>query len=191
MAGRLGKTLLELGGNNSIIVTENADLELTTHAIVFGAVGTAGQRCTTTGRLIVHKDIAPQLTKRLIKDYGQIPMGDSLEEGILLGPLINGQSVENMVNAVGRAKADGGELLAGGKPRPGIRPNFVEPTLIKIPTQSEIVKEETFAPILYLMEYESLDDAIALHKGCAARVVKCRLYQQLVSSRTIFIGTWL
>ena len=165
VAGRLGKSLLELGGNNGIIVTEDADLELATRAILFGAVGTAGQRCTSTRRLIVHKSIAPQLAERLVKAYGQIPMGNPLEDGVLLGPLINRESVGKMVNAIERAKEEGGELLTGGSPRPEKGPNFVEPAIIKMPNQSEIVKEETFAPILYLLEYEALDEAVALHNG--------------------------
>jgi aldehyde dehydrogenase (NAD+) len=165
VAGRLGRTLLELGGNNGIIVTEDADLDLATRAILFAAVGTAGQRCTTARRLIVHKNVAPELTRRLVNAYEQVPMGDPLKEGTLLGPLISTQAVAKMMAAIEQAKTEGGEVVTGGKPRPDIGPNFVEPTIIKMPAQTDIVKEETFAPILYVMVYEDLDEALAMHNG--------------------------
>ena len=165
VAGRLGKLLLELGGNNGIIVAEDADLDLATRAILFAAVGTAGQRCTTARRLIVHKNVAAEVTNRLVKAYQQIPMGNPLQDGVLLGPLITHRAVEQMIAAIEQAKAEGGEVLTGGKARPDVGPNFVEPTIIKMPTQTDIVKEETFAPILYVIEYEELEDAIALHNG--------------------------
>ncbi len=163
VAGRLGRTILELGGNNGIIVTEQADLELATRAILFGAVGTAGQRCTSTRRIIAHRSIAPHLTERLVKAYRQVPLGDPLAEGTLMGPLATPQAVEQMMAALERAKAEGGEVLVGGRVRPDVGPQFVEPTIVKMPTQSDIVKEETFAPILYIIEYEEFEEAMALH----------------------------
>ncbi len=163
VAGRLGRSLLELGGNNAIIVDQTADLDLATRALLFGAVGTAGQRCTSTRRLIAHRAIADDLAGRLVKAYQQVPIGDPLQEGVLMGPLVNEKAVANMLRAVQQAQADGGQLLTGGRARPDLGPNFVEPAIIKMPAQTEIVRTETFAPILYLLEYEALDEAIALH----------------------------
>jgi aldehyde dehydrogenase (NAD+) len=163
VAGRLGRTILELGGNNAIIVSEDADVELAARAILFGAVGTAGQRCTTTRRIIAHKAIAPTLTERLVKAYRQVPLGDPLAAGTLLGPLVTSEADTQMMAAVAQAQAEGGEVLVGGQPRPEVGPNFVEPTIIKMPGQTPIVKEETFAPILYIMEYDTLEEALSLH----------------------------
>jgi aldehyde dehydrogenase (NAD+) len=165
VARRLGKTILELGGNNAIIVTKDADLDLAVRAIVFGSVGTAGQRCTSTRRILMHKSISSELTRRLNSAYAQAikRIGNPLDSKTLVGPLSNSNAVEKMKQAIAQAKRDGGKILIGGKPRPDIGANFVEPTLIAMPSQSEIVKRETFAPILYLMEFENLDEAIAMH----------------------------
>lgn len=163
VARRFGRTILELGGNNAIIVTEQADLDLATRAILFGAVGTAGQRCTTTRRIIMHKSIGKELTERLIHAYKQVRIGDPLDDSTLMGPLVTKMAVEEMCKALEQAKAQGGEILIGGKLRPDLGPQFVEPTIVKMPTQTEIVKRETFAPILYLMEYETLEEAIRIH----------------------------
>ncbi|MFC1465689.1 MAG: aldehyde dehydrogenase family protein [Candidatus Brachytrichaceae bacterium NZ_4S206] len=165
VARRLGRTILELGGNNAIIVTEDADLDLAVRAIVFGAVGTAGQRCTTTRRLIVHKSIAPELIHRLQHAYAQAAerLGDPLAPDTLVGPLVTPQAVQRYCEALQEALAQGGEVLAGGRARPDIGPNFVEPTLIRMPWQTPVVRRETFAPILYLVEYETLDHAIYLN----------------------------
>ena len=165
VAKRLGRVILELGGNNGIIVAEDANLDLAVRAILFGAVGTAGQRCTTTRRLIVHKSIAAELTERLVNAYRQVPIGDPLQEGILMGPLIHEQAVENMMAALETARANGGEVVCGGRRLPELGPTFVEPTIVKMPQQIPLVCDETFAPILYIMEYESLDEAIAIHNG--------------------------
>jgi aldehyde dehydrogenase (NAD+) len=165
VARRLGHTILELGGNNAIVVTEDADLTLTTRAILFAAVGTAGQRCTTTRRIIMHRSIAADLTERLKQAYSQVTIGNPLEEGILMGPLVNEQAVTDMFAALERVKAEGGEILAGGHRLSDKGACFVEPTMVKMPHQAPMVCEETFAPILYLMEYETLDEAIALHNG--------------------------
>ncbi|GAB4526834.1 MAG: aldehyde dehydrogenase family protein [Anaerolineales bacterium] len=162
VAARLGRSILELGGNNAIIVTPSADLDLAERAILFAAAGTAGQRCTTNRRLIVHKRVAGELISRLVKAYRQIPIGDPMASGTLMGPLINRKAVENMLAAIEQARAAGGEVLTGGHARPDLGPNFVEPAIIKMPQQLPLVCEETFAPILYVMEYEDLNEAIAL-----------------------------
>ncbi len=163
VARRFGRSILELGGNNAIIVADDADLDLATRAIVFGAVGTAGQRCTTTRRIIVQRAIAPRLTERLVQAYAQVRLGDPLEANTLMGPLVNGSAVEEMFDAIAQAKAQGGEVLCGGKMRADLGPQFVEPAIIRMPAQTDIVKRETFAPILYLLEYDALDEALRIH----------------------------
>ena len=165
VSSRFGRTILELGGNNAIIVTDGVDMDMATRAILFGAVGTSGQRCTSTRRIIAHKDVSETLTTRLIHAYEQIPIGDPLAEGTLMGPLVNGSAVEGMFAALERAKAEGGEILYGGEMLPELGPNFVKPTIVKMPAQTEIVKEETFAPILYLMDYENMEQALEIHNG--------------------------
>lgn len=162
---RLGRALLELGGNNAIIVHEDADLDLAVRAITFAALGTAGQRCTTTRRLIVHRNVKAALLERLIRAYAQARerMGDPLAEGTLIGPLAAPRYVEAFLAAVAQAKAEGGKVLFGGRTRPELGPNFVEPTIIEMPWQTPIVRKETFAPILYVVEYDTLERAIALN----------------------------
>jgi len=163
VARRFGKTILELGGNNAIIVAEDVDLDMAVRAILFGAVGTAGQRCTTTRRVIMHKSIAKNLTERIARAYKQVPIGNPLEEGILMGPLVNKAAVEDMFAALEKVKEQGGEVIYGGKRLPEKGEQFVEPTIVKMPSQTEIVHQETFAPILYFLEYENIDEAIKLH----------------------------
>jgi aldehyde dehydrogenase (NAD+) len=165
VAGRFGRTILELGGNNAIIVADDADLSLAVRAILFGAVGTAGQRCTSTRRIIAHTSILPELSRRLVDSYRQVRLGDPLDPSTLMGPLVAGSSIEDMMDAIQQAKQDGGEVLFGGHPRPDLGGNFVEPTIIRMPRQTDIVRRETFAPVLYLLGYETLDEAIALHNG--------------------------
>ena len=164
VARRFGRTILELGGNNAIIVTDGADLEMAVRAILFGAVGTAGQRCTTTRRIIVHESLEQELTSRLIDAYAQVRIGDPLDDATLMGPLVNGTAVEAMLDAMAQAQAEGGKLLYGGKVLQAGQ-NFVQPAIIKMPGQTEVVMHETFAPILYLLTYEQLEDAMALHNG--------------------------
>ena len=163
VAGRFGRTILELGGNNAILVTEDAHLDLAVRAILFGAVGTAGQRCTSTRRLIVHRAIASALTERLAAAYAQVRIGEPLEAGVLMGPLVVPQAVVDMFAAIDDAIADGGVVVAGGRRRPDLGPNFVEPTIIRMPAQTTVVRRETFAPILYILEYDTIDEAIRLH----------------------------
>ena len=164
VAERLGKSLLELGGNNAIIVDESANLDLAVPAIVFGAVGTAGQRCTTTRRVLVHHSRAAELERRLIAAYGQVRIGDPLEPDTLMGPLIDTGAVARYQRAIAAAQDQGGTLLCGGKilQRPG---NFVEPAIVRATAQMPIVATETFAPILYLLSYQSFDEAVALHNS--------------------------
>jgi aldehyde dehydrogenase (NAD+) len=164
VADRLGRTLLELGGNNGILVMDDADLDLALRAVLFAAVGTAGQRCTTTRRLFLQKGIAADMKRKLVEAYRSIRVGDPLEAGTLMGPLIDEHAVENMMKALERVKAEGGKILAGGHriDRPGF---WVEPTLVEAGAQMPITCEETFAPILYVFEFDDLDEAIAIHNS--------------------------
>ena len=159
---RFGKSILELGGNNCIIVDESADMDLVVPAIVFGAVGTAGQRCTSTRRVIIHDSIYEDLKKRLISAYKQVSIGDPLEKDTLMGPLVNENAVNDFSNAIERAIENGGEVLYGGTTIEGSG-NFVTPTIVSAENDWNIVQEETFAPVLYLMKYNSFDDAIFMH----------------------------
>jgi len=161
VADRLGKCLLELGGNNAIIVDEFANLELAVPAIVFGAVGTAGQRCTSTRRVFVHESRAEELERHLVAAYRQVRIGNPLETGTLMGPLIDSAAVERFEAAVKTAVDCGGKLLTGGRRIAGPG-HFVEPTILRARAEWEIVRTETFGPILYLIPYGSLDEAIAL-----------------------------
>ncbi|MEZ4861732.1 MAG: aldehyde dehydrogenase family protein [Caldilineaceae bacterium] len=163
VASRLGRTILELGGNNGIIVTAEANLDLAVRAIVFGAVGTAGQRCTSTRRIIAHASIMDELCDRLVRAYKTVPIGDPMAAGTLMGPLISARAVENMQAALAQVQTDGGALLIGGGLLPEKGPHFVEPAIVRMTRQSPLVCEETFAPILYVMAYDDLDEAIALH----------------------------
>jgi aldehyde dehydrogenase (NAD+) len=165
---RLGRSLLELGGNNAIIVTPSADLKLAVRAILFGAVGTAGQRCTTTRRLIIHESVYTKLTRRLENAYAQVQIGNPLESGTLMGPLIDFSAVENLKNAIDAVKQHGGRVLCGGKRLSGAAyPGglYVTPCIVEAENAWSIVQHETFAPILYVMSYRTLDEAIALHNA--------------------------
>ncbi len=164
VAARMGKSLLELGGNNAIIADQFANLDLVVAATVFGAVGTAGQRCTTTRRLFVHESIEKELTRRLVGAYEQVRIGDPLDPETLMGPLCDASSVARYKAAVAAAKAAGGDILTGGNPieRDGY---FVEPTIVRARNDWEIVQNETFAPILYLIPFKTLAEAITMHNG--------------------------
>lgn len=163
VASRFGRTILELGGNNAIIVASDADLEMAVRAILFGAVGTAGQRCTTSRRIIVHRDIAAELAARLQHAYRQVRIGDPLDADTLMGPLVEPAAVEEMFETLDRALKDGGEIISGGTRLPDLGPNFVQPTIVKMPSQTDIVRKETFAPILYMLEYETIEEALQIH----------------------------
>jgi aldehyde dehydrogenase (NAD+) len=163
---RLGRSLLELGGNNAIIVTRTADLDLAMRAILFGAVGTAGQRCTTTRRIILHHSLYGTLTRRLLNAYQQVPIGNPLQPGTLMGPLINTRAVQDMQNALAAVRQQGGQILYGGEPLKGAKyPGgcYVRPCLVAALHNLKIIHDETFAPILYLITYRTLDQAIAYH----------------------------
>jgi aldehyde dehydrogenase (NAD+) len=164
VAGRLGRSLLELSGNNAMILSPSADLELAVRAILFSAVGTSGQRCTTLRRLIVHKSIAKTVVERLERAMKTLSIGDPREVGVHLGPLVDEAAVHAYEQAIEQAKREGGELIAGGgraetAPTSGF---YVKPALICMPEQTRVVKEETFAPILYVIAYDTLEEAIAM-----------------------------
>ena len=163
VAKRLGKSILELGGNNAIIVDETASMDLVVPAIVFGAVGTAGQRCTSTRRIIAHKSIFNDLNDKLVSAYKQVRIGDPLKDDTLMGPLIDANAVSDYSKAIQAAVSEGGEVLCGGKVLDFNSGSYVEPTIIKVKPNFNIVKEETFAPILYVMEYDNLNDAVVIH----------------------------
>jgi aldehyde dehydrogenase (NAD+) len=166
VAARMGKSLLELGGNNAIIVDEFANLDLAVPAIVFGAVGTAGQRCTTTRRVIVHESRMEELKERLVRAYGQVRIGDPLDRKTLMGPLIDEAAVERVTKAAETVQKAGGEILCGGKvlDRPG---NFIEPIIAVARNEWDVVQTETFGPILYLIPARNLDEALEMHNGVA------------------------
>jgi len=166
VAARLGRSLLELGGNNAIIVDETADIDLAARAIVFGALGTAGQRCTSTRRVLVHRSQLPELQRRLTHAYRQVRIGDPLDPTTLVGPLIDAEAVHSFERAIASAQAAGGQLLVGGKvlSRPG---HFVEPAIVLAGNDWDIVQQETFGPILYLIAVDSIDEAIRLQNKSA------------------------
>ncbi len=166
VAARLGRCLLELGGNNAAVVAPSADLELATRGIVFAAAGTAGQRCTSMRRVIAHDDVVDELVGGLRDVFGRLPIGDPSADGTLVGPLINERAYHGMVEALDEARRDGGEVVAGGGRRSvegAPDAYYVEPALVRMPDQTPVVRRETFAPILYVMTYRRFDDAIALH----------------------------
>jgi aldehyde dehydrogenase (NAD+) len=164
VAPRFGRTILELGGNNAIVVLDDADLDLATRAATFAPVGTAGQRCTSLRRLVMQNGIAPRLIERLKKAYASVRIGDPLAADTLMGPLIDEGAIDDMMKALDQVRAEGGEILYGGKriDGPGY---FVEPTLVKVRADMKIVQEETFAPLLYLIEVADVDEAIAVNNG--------------------------
>ncbi len=165
VAARFGRALLELGGNNALIATPSADLDLAVRAILFSAVGTAGQRCTSLRRLIVHRDIKDDLLARLESAYESITIGNPLDEDCLVGPLIDGHAVQSMERALQKVAAEGGKVIGGGGIRQDEFPeaHYVQPAIADMPAQSDTVKEETFAPVLYVLTYDTLEQAIRLH----------------------------
>ncbi len=168
VAARLGRSLLELGGNNAIIVTEDADVDLAVRATLFGAVGTAGQRCTTTRRIILQRSIADRYTELLVKSYGQIRIGNPLEEGVLMGPLVDRDAVDTMMRVLRLIREQGGEIIYGGNEVkvPGLDSGcYVEPVIVRAGKDMPLLQEETFAPILYLLEYDTLEEAIEIQNG--------------------------
>jgi len=175
VAERFGRAILELGGNNAMIVAPSADLDLAIRGAVFSAVGTAGQRCTSLRRLIVHEDVYDQLIPRLIAAYETLPIGDPLSDGVLVGPLIDRQAGDGMARALEQARAEGGVIHGGGRTLTDIYPDacYVKPAIVEMPGQTGIVCQETFAPILYAMKYRELSGAIATQNGVPQGLASC------------------
>jgi aldehyde dehydrogenase (NAD+) len=164
VAQRMGRTILELGGNNAVIVMDDADLDLAVRATVFSAVGTAGQRCTSLRRLLVHRAVADKMVSRLTEAYKQVSIGDPLEAGTLMGPLVGERAVEQMMSALDIGREQGARVVTGGNrlDRPGF---FVEPTIAVVPKEASITQQETFAPILWVIEFDTLEEAIEIQNG--------------------------
>lgn len=167
VAARFGRTILELGGNNAAIVAPSADLDLAVRGIVFAAAGTAGQRCTSMRRVIAHASVIEELSARIARAFGNLAIGSPLEAGTLVGPLISGAAYARMQASIARAQEAGGTLVVGGERVDVNGPDsfYVRPALMRMPAQAEVVREETFAPLLYVLSYETLDEAIALNNG--------------------------
>jgi aldehyde dehydrogenase (NAD+) len=185
---RMGRTILELGGNNAVTVLDDADLDLATRAVTFAAVGTAGQRCTSTRRLLLQRGIASEMTERLKKAYASVRIGDPLDPGTLMGPLIDEDAVHAMQRALERARAEGGEILYGGQrlDRPG---HYVQPALVRARADMNIVQEETFAPILYLIEVRDVDEAIAVNNGVPQGLSSGIFTRNLIAAEKFLSGT--
>ena len=190
VAARLGKSILELGGNNAVIITEHAHLDLAIRAVVFGAVGTCGQRCTTTRRLIVHEDVYDDVRDHLVRIYQNLTIGNPLEAGTLVGPLIDADAVRNFQEALEKVQAEGGRLLVGGKLLPEIGANYVMPAIVEAENHYETVQEETFAPILYLMKYSgdvqhAIDIQNSVRQGLSSAIFTDHLRQA-----ETFLSAW-
>jgi aldehyde dehydrogenase (NAD+) len=164
VAQRMGRSILELGGNNAIVVMDDADLDLAVRAALFSAVGTAGQRCTSLRRLLVHRAVVDKVVSRLVEAYRQVSIGDPLAEGTLMGPVITERAIDQMMSSIEMARSQGGEVVTGGNriEREGY---FVEPTIVKVPKDASITQEETFAPILWVIEFDTLEEAIEIQNG--------------------------
>ncbi len=192
VAARLGRSLLELGGNNAVVVTPSADLKMAVQAILFGAVGTAGQRCTSIRRVIVHESIADKLCATLVKAYGSLRIGDPLKKDTLVCPLIDKASFTAMQSALKQAKAEGGERLVGGE-RVTVKGceggYYVQPAIVRMLAQTEIVKHETFAPILYILTYRSFGEAVALQNDVPQGLSSCIFTTDIRESETFLSAT--
>jgi aldehyde dehydrogenase (NAD+) len=186
VASRFGRTILELGGNSAMIVGPSADLDLAVRAIVFSAVGTSGQRCTTLRRLIVHHSRRGELLERLKKAYSSLSIGDPRETGVLVGPLIDADAVTRMQDVVEKARAEGGVVFGGGRRSRGVPAggHYVEPAIVEMPKQTSIMREETFAPILYVLGYETLAEAIAMHNDVPQGLSSCIFTRDLREAET-------
>ena len=191
VTARFGRPILELGGNNAMIVTSSADLQLAARAIVFSAVGTAGQRCTSLRRLIVHQAIADELLTRLVEAYAGLTIGDPRKDGVLVGPLIDQGARDAMMHALERARGEGGAVHGGediseGVPSGG---HYVSPAIAEMPRQTDTVKAETFAPILYVMRYEAFEDAIAQQNGVSQGLSSCIFTQDMREAEAFLSAT--
>ncbi len=191
VAARFGKSILELGGNNAMIVAPSAKLELAQRAITFSAVGTAGQRCTSLRRLFVHDSIYDALVLALKKIYTGLPVGDPLAKGTLVGPLIDKAAFEGMERALATAKDEGGKITGGGRTNKGAGDNayYVNPAIVEMPDQTAIVCHETFAPIMYVMRYTDLGDAIAKHNAVPQGLSSCIFTQDLAEAETFIAAS--
>ena len=185
VAGRLGRSLLELGGNNAMIVTPSADMEMVVRAVAFSAVGTCGQRCTTLRRLLVHEDVAEALVERLARAYATLPIGDPREAGVLVGPLIDEAAAEAFDRALEQAVDQGGEIVVGGG-RDGVH---VRPAIVRMPAQSAVVQHETFAPILYVLTWREFDEAVALQNAVPQGLSSC-VFTDSVREAEAFLSAW-
>jgi aldehyde dehydrogenase (NAD+) len=184
---RLGRTILELGGNNAVIVMDDADLQLALRAILFGAVGTSGQRCTTTRRILLHERIYDEFLDKLISAYKSVPIGDPLKEGILMGPLVNEATIEIMMAAIERIKQAGGKIVYGGEKLtvPGYEGGFyVTPCIAEAENEWDIVQEETFAPILYAIKVKNYEDAIEKQNGVPQGLSSAMFTSNLYAAET-------
>ena len=181
VASRLGRSILELGGNNGIIVMNDADLDLALRAVLFGAIGTAGQRCTTTRRLFLQAGIAAKMTAALVAAYRQVKIGDPMEPATVMGPLVNPRAVRDMMEGLGRIRDEGGEVLFGGAPIKGC---YVEPALVRARREMPVLKEEIFAPILYLIEFDDLEQAIGWHNDVPQGLSSAMFTTNLISAET-------
>jgi aldehyde dehydrogenase (NAD+) len=191
VAARFGKCILELGGNNAMIVAASADLDLALRAIVFSAAGTAGQRCTSLRRLLVHEQVYESLVTRLKTIYSRLPIGDPLDQGTLIGPLIDAAAFHAMERALGAAKTQGGRVTGGERTLETAYPNayYVRPALVEMNSQSAVVREETFAPILYVMKYRDLAQAIAMHNDVPQGLSSCIFTTDLREAETFLSAT--
>jgi aldehyde dehydrogenase (NAD+) len=186
VAARFGRSILELGGNNGMIVTPSADLDMATRAVLFSAVGTAGQRCTTLRRLIVHESVKAELLERLRKAYSQLQIGDPFDARVLVGPLIDAAALESMQSTLNRARAGGCEIFGGGPVSvDGCAGGYyAAPAIVEARPEQAWVQAETFAPILYMLDYEDLDQAIAIHNGVAQGLSSCIFTRDLLEAET-------
>jgi aldehyde dehydrogenase (NAD+) len=185
VAGRLGRSLLELGGNNAMIVTPSADMDMAVRAIAFSAVGTCGQRCTTLRRLLIHEDVAETLIARLAKAYATLPVGDPREEGVLVGPLIDEDAAMGFDAALAQAVEQGGQIVVGGT-REGA---YVRPAIVRMPAQSAVVQHETFAPILYVLTWRDFDEAVAMQNAVPQGLSSC-VFTDSVREAETFLSAW-
>ncbi|MBU4039838.1 MAG: aldehyde dehydrogenase family protein, partial [Alphaproteobacteria bacterium] len=188
VAARLGRSLLELGGNNAMIVTPSADLDMAVRAIAFSAVGTCGQRCTTLRRLLVHESIADALVARLKAAYETLPVGDPRETGVLIGPLVDDASARGFDAALAQAVEQGGQIVVGGDhvDRDGV---YVRPAIVRMPAQTAVVEHETFAPILYVLTWSDFDQAVAMQNAVPQGLSSC-VFTDSVREAEAFLSAW-
>src|SRR5579862_3045589 len=186
LARRFGRSLLELGGNNAMVVAPTADLDLAARAVLFGAAGTAGQRCTTLRRLLIHDDVYDDVVSKVKAAYGQVRIGNPLDAGTLVGPLIDAIAFEKMTDALTAARRDGGTVFGGRRVLEQTFPGayYVEPALVEMPGQTDVVRRETFAPILYVLRYEQLQEAIELNNGVRHGLSSAIMTRNLAEAET-------